>query len=100
MRVQVTLSQSLAAVGQDCSRVGTLVACGCAVRQAVSRRLPTAVSQVQARVKLCGICGGHSGFGAEFSGYFGFPCRSFIPSIVLQTLSVIIRFCTIGQYVA
>jgi hypothetical protein len=34
---------------------------GPCIAQAVSRRLPTAVSRVGARVRSCGICGGHRG---------------------------------------
>jgi hypothetical protein len=36
---------------------------GCAIVQAVSRRLLTAVARARAQVKSCGICGGQSGIG-------------------------------------
>jgi hypothetical protein len=36
---------------------------GCAIAQAVSRRLPTAAARVRAEVKSCWICGGQSGTG-------------------------------------
>jgi hypothetical protein len=44
---------------------------GHAIAQAVSRRLPTAEARVRSQVRLCGICGGQSGTGADF----GFSCQ-------------------------
>jgi hypothetical protein len=39
---------------------------GRAIAQAVSHQLPSAVAQVQAQVRSCGICGGQSDTGAGF----------------------------------
>jgi hypothetical protein len=49
---------------------------GCAMAQAVSRRPPTAEARVRYRVSPCGICGGQSGPGTDFSPSTSvFPCR-------------------------
>jgi hypothetical protein len=48
---------------------------GCAIAQAVVRRLPTAAARVGAQIRSCGIYSGQSDTGASFSWYFGFPCR-------------------------
>jgi hypothetical protein len=48
------------------SRLTSQLGANCSVPQPVSHRLPTAVARVQARVKSCGICGGHSDTGAGF----------------------------------
>jgi hypothetical protein len=63
---------------------------GCAIAQAVSRWLPTAVAQVRARVWSCGICGGQSGAGAGFLRVLQFPLPVFIPPIAPQSPSSII----------
>jgi hypothetical protein len=63
---------------------------GRAIAQAVSRWLPTAVARVQARVWLCGICGGQSGAGAGFLWVLWFPLPIFIPPVVPQSPSSII----------
>jgi hypothetical protein len=55
-----------------------------AAAQAVSRWLPTAATQVQARVCSCGICGGQSGAGAGFLRVLIFPLPIFIPPIAPQ----------------
>jgi hypothetical protein len=39
---------------------------GCAIAQAISRRLLTSAAQVLAHVRLCGICGGESGTRAVY----------------------------------
>jgi hypothetical protein len=49
---------------------------GRVMAQAVSPWLPTAVSRVRARVRLCGICGDKVALGQVFSVYFGLPCQS------------------------
>jgi hypothetical protein len=41
--------------------------------QAVNRRLPTAAAWVRTLVRLCGICGGHSGAGVDFLRVLRFP---------------------------
>jgi hypothetical protein len=48
---------------------------GRTIPQDVSPRLPTAAARVPAQVRPCGICGGQSGSGADFSEYFGFTCQ-------------------------
>jgi hypothetical protein len=58
---------------------------GCAIAQAVRRRLPTAA----ARVRSCGICGGQSGAEADFLRVFRFPLPIFIPLIPPQSSSII-----------
>jgi hypothetical protein len=50
---------------------------GRAKAQTVSRRLPTAESQVEAQVRSGEICGGQVALGQVFSEYFGFPFHSF-----------------------
>jgi hypothetical protein len=47
--------------------------------KAVSRWLPTAAAQVQARVSSCGICGGQSGSVADFLYMLQFPLPILIP---------------------
>jgi len=49
---------------------------GCVILQAISRRLPAAVSWVQSRVSQFQVCGGRSGTEAYFSEQFDFPCQS------------------------
>jgi hypothetical protein len=63
---------------------------GRAIAQAVSRWLPTSVAWVRARVWLCGICGGKSGFGAGFLRVLRFPLPIFTPPIAPQSPSSII----------
>jgi hypothetical protein len=49
---------------------------GRAMDQAVSRRPPTAEARVRSRVSLCGICGGQSGTGTDYSQSTSvFPCQ-------------------------
>jgi hypothetical protein len=57
----------------------------------VSRWLPTAAARVRARVWSCAISGGQSGAGADFLRVLRFPLPIFIPPIVPQLLSSIIR---------
>jgi hypothetical protein len=56
------------------------------IAQAVSHRLPTAA----VRVRLCGICGGHSGTNAGFLRVLRFPLSS-IPPIAPHSSSIIIH---------
>jgi hypothetical protein len=62
---------------------------GRAIAQTVSRRLPTVVAQVRARVRSCGICGGQSGSGAGFPKVLRFPLPICIPPIAPQSSSII-----------
>jgi hypothetical protein len=50
-----------------------LTSLGCAVAQAVSGRLLTAVAQVRVRNKSCGMCGGQRGTGAGSPRVLRFP---------------------------
>jgi hypothetical protein len=52
---------------------------GRAIAQAVSRRLPTAVTRARAQVRSCGICGGQSGPWAGFIRVLMFPLQILIP---------------------
>jgi hypothetical protein len=52
---------------------------GRAITQAVSSRLPTAVAQVRAQVKSCGICDEQSGIGAGSHRVLRFPLPILIP---------------------
>jgi hypothetical protein len=72
-------------------RVGFRVKCGRAIAQAVSRRLPTAATQVRFQVRLCGICGGQSGTGAGFLRILRFPLPILIPPTTPHSSSSIIR---------
>jgi hypothetical protein len=62
---------------------------GCAIAQAVSRRLPTSAAWVRAQVGSCGICGGQSGTGAGFLRVLWFPLPNRIPPIAPQSSSII-----------
>jgi hypothetical protein len=64
---------------------------GRAIAQAVSRWLPTAAARVQTRVYSCGISGGQCGAGAGFLRVLRFPPPIFIPPILPQSPSRIIR---------
>jgi hypothetical protein len=68
--------------------------------QAVSRRLPTAVAWVRARVRSYVICGGQSGTGEGFIRVLRFPLPIFIPPIAPQSSSSIIWVGTISQTLA
>jgi hypothetical protein len=59
-----------------CILVGGL---GCAIAQAVSRRLPTAAATVRSRVRSCGIYGERSGTGAGYLRVLRFPLPILIP---------------------
>jgi hypothetical protein len=50
--------------------------CGRAMAQAVSRRPPTAEARGRSRVGPCGICGGQSGTGTDFSPVFPYQFLS------------------------
>jgi hypothetical protein len=71
---------------------------GCAIAQAVSRRLPTEAARVRAPVKLCGICGRESGTGAGFLLVLRFPLRIRFPPIAPQSSSSSSGASTIGQH--
>jgi hypothetical protein len=62
-----------------------------AIAQAVSRQLPTAAARVQAQVRLCRICGGQSGTGADFRRVLRFPLPILIPPMIVPRSSSIIR---------
>jgi hypothetical protein len=62
---------------------------GRAIAQAVSRRLPTPVVRVGAQVRLCGICGGQSGSGADFLQVLRFPLPILVPPIAPHSSSII-----------
>jgi hypothetical protein len=57
---------------------------GCAVAQAVSRWLPTAVARVRVQA-ACGVCGGQSDTGAGFLRLLRFPLPIIIPQISLSS---------------
>jgi hypothetical protein len=61
----------------------------CAIAQAVSRRLPTAATQVLSQVRLCGICGGQSGTGAGLLPVLRFPLPILIPPTTPLSSSII-----------
>jgi hypothetical protein len=63
---------------------------GCAIAQAISRWLHTAVARVRARVWSCEICGGQSGAEAGFLRVLRFPLPIFIPPFASQLPSSII----------
>jgi hypothetical protein len=61
---------------------------GRAMAQVVSRRPLTAEARVQARVNPCGICGGQSGTGTDFSPSSSvFPCQYIIPLSLSKLIS-------------
>jgi hypothetical protein len=68
----------------------TIYTLGCAIAQAVSRWLPTAVARVRVRVWSCRICGGQSGTGSGFLRVLRFPLPIFSPPIAPQSPSSII----------
>jgi hypothetical protein len=55
---------------------------GRARAQAVSRRPLTAEAQVRSRVSPCGVCGGQSGNGTDFSPSCRFSSVNFIPLVL------------------
>jgi hypothetical protein len=67
-----------------------LLAAGCAIAQAVSRRLPAVAARVRTRVSSCGICGGQSGLGAGFLRVLRIPLPIRIPPIAPQSSQSII----------
>jgi hypothetical protein len=60
----------------------------------LSRRIPTAVSRIQAQVRLYVTCGK---LGQVSTRYFCFPCHSFIPLIDPRSSPSITQADTIGQ---
>jgi hypothetical protein len=62
---------------------------GCAVAQTISHQLPTAVGQIRAWVRSCGICGGQSGTGAGFLRVLEFPLPSIPPTAPHSSSSII-----------
>jgi hypothetical protein len=64
---------------------------GCAIAQEVSRWLPTAAARFRDQVRSCRIYGGWSGTGACFLLVLQLPLSIFIPQIVPQSPSSIIR---------
>jgi hypothetical protein len=53
--------------------------------QVVSSRCLTAEARVRARVNPCGICGGQSGTGTDFSPSSCFPLSIYHSTVALQT---------------
>jgi hypothetical protein len=62
---------------------------GCAIAQAVSRRLPTAAARDRAQISSCRICGGQSGTGGGFLRVFRCPPPFLIPPTATHSLSII-----------
>jgi hypothetical protein len=62
---------------------------GRAIAQAVSRRLRTAVAQVRAHVRSCGICGGQSCIETGFLRILRFPLPILIASTAPYSSSII-----------
>jgi hypothetical protein len=60
---------------------------GRAIAQMVSRWLPTEAARLRARLWPCGICGGQSGVGEDFSEYFNFPCQFALRRLLPQSSS-------------
>jgi hypothetical protein len=68
------------------------ITCGCAIAQAVSRRLTNAVARVRARSDYLGFVVNKVALGRFFSEYFDLtPLPIFIPPISPQSQSPIIR---------
>jgi hypothetical protein len=64
---------------------------GRAITQVVCRRLSTTVARARTQIRLCEICSGQSGPGADFHRVLRFPLPIHIPPIASHTSSSIIR---------
>jgi hypothetical protein len=62
---------------------------GRVIAQAFSRRLPTEEALVRAQVRLCGICGGRSGTGADFLRVLRFLLPILISPTIPHSSSII-----------
>jgi hypothetical protein len=71
---------------------------GCGGNQAFSRRLPTAVAQIQSQAISCGICGGHSDtVGGGSSSTTIFPASSHSTNCTTLIIIIILGwYNTIG----
>jgi hypothetical protein len=62
---------------------------GRAIAQVLSRRLPTAATQVRAQVRSRGICGRQSGTEAKFLRVLQFPLPIIIPQTAPHSSSIV-----------